>query len=185
MHSTDNLEDGYIGSGTRLWHSINYHGKENHSIEILEYLDDRKSLKYREKELIKEETLKDPMCMNLALGGEGGIRNKKHAKKFHKAGGRKVLQMMSKIHHNKLKSDVGYREKYCKSVSESLKGEKNPMFGKSHSIETKKKMSKSSNNKGQNNSQFGKRWITNGTENRKIDKFMDIPEGWSPGRKLK
>ena len=29
MHSTDNMEDGYIGSGKRLWHSINYHGKEN------------------------------------------------------------------------------------------------------------------------------------------------------------
>lgn len=29
MHSTDNLEDGYVGSGKRLWYSINKHGKEN------------------------------------------------------------------------------------------------------------------------------------------------------------
>jgi hypothetical protein len=41
MHSTDNLEDGYFGSGKRLWFSINYHGKKNHSKEILEFLESR------------------------------------------------------------------------------------------------------------------------------------------------
>ena len=29
MHSTNNLEDGYIGSGKKLWSQISYHGKEN------------------------------------------------------------------------------------------------------------------------------------------------------------
>ena len=48
MHSTDNLDDGYLGSGKRLWFSINYHGKENHTKEILEFLDSRKLLKERE-----------------------------------------------------------------------------------------------------------------------------------------
>jgi hypothetical protein len=38
MHSTDKLEDGYFGSGKRLWFSINYHGKDNHVKEIREYL---------------------------------------------------------------------------------------------------------------------------------------------------
>ena len=71
MHSTDNLEDGYVGSGTYLWRSIKRHGKENHSIEILEFLDDRESLKSRERELVNEETLTDLMCMNLRIGGEG------------------------------------------------------------------------------------------------------------------
>ena len=50
MHSTSNLEDGYIGSGKRLWNSIRKHGKENHECEILEWLPDRSSLKEREKE---------------------------------------------------------------------------------------------------------------------------------------
>ena len=35
MHSTDNIDDNYLGSGKRLWNSINYHGKENHKKEIL------------------------------------------------------------------------------------------------------------------------------------------------------
>ena len=48
MHSTDNLQDGYIGSGKRLYYSIKKYGKENHTCEILEFLPDRLSLKNRE-----------------------------------------------------------------------------------------------------------------------------------------
>lgn len=70
MHSTDNLRDGYLGSGTHLWRSIDKYGKENHHMEILEHLPDRKSLSEREKELVAEAK-KDPMCMNIAWGGEG------------------------------------------------------------------------------------------------------------------
>lgn len=72
MHSTDSLEDGYIGSGTRLWHSIKKHGRESFSIEILEFLPDRESLKKREAELVNEELIIDQLCMNLKVGGEGG-----------------------------------------------------------------------------------------------------------------
>ena len=71
MHSTDDLDDGYFGSGQRLWHSINYHGKDKHTKEILEFLPSRKELKTRERELVNEETLRDPGCMNLAIGGGG------------------------------------------------------------------------------------------------------------------
>ena len=37
VHSTTNLEDGYLGSGKRLRYSIEKHGKENHLREILEF----------------------------------------------------------------------------------------------------------------------------------------------------
>ena len=57
MHSTDNLNDGYLGSGKRLWFSIKYHGKENHKIEILEFCENREKLKLREKDIT--ETIKN------------------------------------------------------------------------------------------------------------------------------
>ena len=69
MHSTDDLDDEYFGSGQRLWHSINYHGKEAHSKEILEFLPDRESLRKREAEIVNEEVLSDEKCMNLIMGG--------------------------------------------------------------------------------------------------------------------
>jgi len=63
MHSTNNLNDEYIGSGKRLWHSINKHGKENHKCEILEFLSDRQSLKTREAEIVNKELLENKKCM--------------------------------------------------------------------------------------------------------------------------
>lgn len=71
MHSTDDLNDGYIGSGQRLWKSIKKYGKDQHRCEVLEHLPDRASLSAREKQLITEEVLKDPMCMNIQPGGTG------------------------------------------------------------------------------------------------------------------
>ena len=72
MHSTSNLEDDYIGSGKRLWYSIKKHGRDNHQKEILEFPSDRKSLKERERELVNDSLIQDPMCMNIMKGGEGG-----------------------------------------------------------------------------------------------------------------
>lgn len=71
MHSTENLKDGYIGSGKRLWRSIRKHGKENHICEIIEFLDSRKELSIREAQIINEELIGDDLCMNLNLGGNG------------------------------------------------------------------------------------------------------------------
>lgn len=80
MHSTSNLDDEYIGSGQRLSKSIKKYGRTNHSKEILEWLNDRESLKNREKEIVNTSLLTDPNCMNLAIGGEGGpnFKGKKH-----------------------------------------------------------------------------------------------------------
>ena len=77
MHSTANLNDGYIGSGKRLRYSILKYGYDNHTREILEFLPDRISLKAREAEIVNENLLSDPFCMNLAKGGGGDVYLKK------------------------------------------------------------------------------------------------------------
>ncbi len=71
MHSTDNLADGYIGSGKRLWQSIKKHGAEQHVCEVIEHLSSRNALKLREAALVNKRLLKDKRCMNIALGGFG------------------------------------------------------------------------------------------------------------------
>jgi len=76
MHSTDDLDDGYIGSGQRLWKSINKHGKTQHVCEVLEHLPDRKSLSLREEQLLTEELRQDPLCMNVRGGGTGNYLGK-------------------------------------------------------------------------------------------------------------
>ena len=73
-HSTNKLEDGYFGSGVYLKRSIKKHGKAAHSIQILEFLTSSESVKAREKELVSPDLLKNPLCMNMAIDGEGGGR---------------------------------------------------------------------------------------------------------------
>lgn len=71
MHNAFKINDGYLGSGKVLRLSIAKYGKKNHVREILEMLPNRESLKIREKEIVNEDLLKDPLCMNLCGGGEG------------------------------------------------------------------------------------------------------------------
>jgi hypothetical protein len=72
MHSTTLLNDGYMGSGNRITHSLKKHGKAAHTFKVLGFYPDRVTLKEAEKALITPDLLADPMCMNLAPGGGGG-----------------------------------------------------------------------------------------------------------------
>ena len=182
MHSTSNLEDGYFGSGKVLRRSLNKYGMSNHSIEILEWLPDRSSLKLREKEIVNEDLLKDKRCMNLQLGGSGGLSGDNHAKKFHRAG----RLATNKVLHERLQNDEEYRKKFCEAVSKSVKG-KQSWLNKKHSSETKEKISKtmSISQSGEKNSQYGTCWINDGKNVIKIkhDQLIEyINNGWTRGR---
>lgn len=71
MHSTDDMDDGYLGSGLRLSRSVKKHGKENHERVLLEDCSKqgRAFLREREKAWVGQEQLDDPLCMNLIKGG--------------------------------------------------------------------------------------------------------------------
>lgn len=71
MHSTDSLDDGYMGSGTIISRSLKKYGKSNHTIEVLEHLSDRQALILREEEILCKELRNDPLCMNIRSGGTG------------------------------------------------------------------------------------------------------------------
>jgi hypothetical protein len=71
MHSTDNLNDGYLGSGMRLRKSIRKYGKDRHVSQVLFEFSSRQEASDKEKELITVELRKDPACMNCGPGGEG------------------------------------------------------------------------------------------------------------------
>lgn len=71
LHSTDDLEDVYLGSGVRLGRSIAKHGKENHKREILEMFESREAASEGEKRLITPAMLKDQECLNCGPGGLG------------------------------------------------------------------------------------------------------------------
>jgi hypothetical protein len=187
MHSTIDLEDGYLGSGKRLRYSIRKYGKENHTKEILEFLPTREELVIRESKIVNDILLEDVLCMNLKPGGQGGFVNDTHKQKFkdsNKLGGL--------AHSKKLKEDVEYLKNHIDKISKRWKGNeygKNNKYwvGRKHKNETIRKMIQSHKNihRGELNSQYGTCWITNEIENKKINKNEQIPLGWRYGRVIK
>lgn len=177
MHSTNNLEDEYLGSGKQLWYSIRKHGSENHTREILEFLESREALRNREHQLVNTDLLNDPMCMNLITGGEGGWQPSKQ-KEMSERGNAKVKWLYE--------NDESWANAVKEKLSTAAKGKK-VWLGKTHTSETKKKMRESHLGKhtGSKNSQFDTKWITDGRSNRKIKSIESIPEHWKLGRTIK
>jgi hypothetical protein len=186
IHSTNNLDDGYMGSGKRLRYSIRKHGVENHVKEILEFFETREDLTKREIEIVNSDLIKEVNCMNLVLGGGGFMLDDYHYK-CSKAGGN--------VHAKRLIEDDNYlklhKDKFITIIKERHKNgcyKYDTFTGKKHSDESKKKMSESSKGSGtgETNSQYGTCWITKDCVNKKIKKEdLDIylNEGWVKGRK--
>ena len=196
MHSTNNLEDGYLGSGKRLKNSIRYYGKGNHIREILEFLLDRTSLKDREREIINEKLLGDPLCINLMEGGEGGggfiYQNKNKRKEIARKGQSGFIRRCN--------NDPEFKKKLLAEASLNLKkrhdnGEYSNFNyanfkDKKHREETKKKIGNANSIKqsGKNNSQYGKYWVHKNSEVLRIhsidlEKYLIL--GWKKGKQEK
>lgn len=71
MHSTDNLNDGYLGSGWILKQVIKKYGKENFKREVLLVLSNRKEAREVEALLVDTEFIARPNTYNLQEGGMG------------------------------------------------------------------------------------------------------------------
>ena len=66
-----NLADKYFGSGVRISSAIKKYGKENFKKEILKEGLTEENIDYWEEYFI-QPCLEDPLCYNIAPGGEGG-----------------------------------------------------------------------------------------------------------------
>lgn len=179
-HKTKNLNDGYIGSGKLLKYAISKYGLENFHTEILHTCKTEKEMNALERILV----VPDPETnYNLCPGGHGGFGYINDSMKS------EMTELKSKLQRNKPKSyyvDLG--KKAAPKTSERLKKMheerliKPPDWsGKKHTEETKLKMRKPKN-VGANNPNYGTMWITNGSQNKKIKKIDNIPEGWYKGR---
>lgn len=92
MHSTDNLEDRYLGSGWVLKHAIKKYGRENFKREILLILTDRAEAREVEALLVDTAFIARPDTYNLQEGGMGvenqwGESNPAYGKPAHNATG--------------------------------------------------------------------------------------------------
>jgi len=185
MHSTNNLEDGYLGSGKRLRYSINKYGAENHKREIIEFVDSRKELAIKETEIVNLNEIAKEECMNLRVGGEGGVYSLEAARKGGLITNERYPGKMKELGS---KGGTATFDKY--GINKKFIEQRCDWTGREHSEESINKMKecKIGHGVGSENSQFGTCWINNTNINKKIKKEdleFFINEGWVKGRKIK
>jgi len=69
-HSTDDVDDGYMGSGVAIRRAVAKHGKCNFSKEILS-THETEELAYEEESRVLEGCESDRLCYNMVAGGTG------------------------------------------------------------------------------------------------------------------
>ena len=117
MHSTDDLNDGYLGSGKYLQRAVKKYGRKNFKIEFLEFLNTREELIEKEEYVVNKDLLQNPLCMNLRTGGNYYQIKELHHSEEHRL-------KMSAYRKNKTYTDI-VGEKRAKDwknkLSDSLK----------------------------------------------------------------
>jgi len=195
-HSTENLFDGYLGSGLRLAYSVAKYGEFNHDRVWLEFFDTREEAFAREAEVITQEFLdaNQPQCMNLRLGGSGGWANEETQRKATKAANDRVAY----LHQN----DPAWRKWVAEQISighqnrpHGIKlnysgwSEEAHINANSPKANAKRKATMAGNNhmQGPKNSQYGTCWVSNNVHTIKISIELleeHISQGYVRGRKL-
>ena len=164
LHSTPNLQDGYIGSGIAFKRAVKKYGRLNFNFEVLSYCESREQAEALEEVLIKDHRniLGHDQVYNILDGktycGYGkdhpfyNLKGENHHW-FGRKHSEETIQKMSEVKLGHKKSEEARKRmsesakgKYIspetrRKISESTKGEKNHFYGKTHTEEAKQKVS--------------------------------------------
>lgn len=165
VHKTEDLNDGYMGSGKVIVQAIKKHGIENFKKEILETFNTVEEMYKREEEIITDNFLLNEFTYNLKKGGKGGWD--KHSE-----------QTKRKLSEK--------RKEYYDNGGEHPRG----MLNKQHSLDTKNHISEVMKlnssligKKGLEHPVGGTKWYNNGISHMRAEKHPG--EGWIEGRIFK
>lgn|SRR5574343_51289 len=145
VHSTNNLNDGYLGSGSALTKAFKKYGKENFKKEILEWFDWRCEAFNREAEIVNKEFVKRNDVYNSMIGG---LLNEIRCNYEHSIETKKMIsdkakkRFENKENHPMFgKINFGWFGKHHDEESKNKISNSN--YGKIKSDETKRKISES------------------------------------------
>lgn len=125
-HITENLDDGYLGSGIVLNRAIKKYGKEAFVRKTLLTCDNEKDLILKEKEFVTIKIVLDEMYYNVALGGYGGAIVLKPDHPLYESTKRKISDAQKAISH--IKSEITKKNHALRKVG---------MYGKKQSDKQK------------------------------------------------
>tara|TARA_R110000787_G_scaffold228917_1_gene336521 strand:+ start:2589 stop:3335 length:747 start_codon:yes stop_codon:yes gene_type:complete len=105
VHRTDDMFDGYMGSGTNMKRAINKHGVENFKKEIIQQYDVYKDALNHEADIVTEDFINRKDTYNIKIGGYGPcIFSEEHK------------QNISKSRRYKFKNDLEFADKMLKAA---------------------------------------------------------------------
>lgn len=168
------LGENYLGSGVRLRSAIKHHGEDKFIVEMIDTADSREELNNKEIYWIdKLDATNLDIAYNIALGGDGG-----------NTGG-----AWNKGLTKETDSRLAQSKETCQKRSESLKiayaeGRHNVNFTK----EVRKKMSDKAKNRPHPPTTLGRKFITNGINNKCVEvENIDywLSQGWYLGKTIK
>jgi len=119
IHSTDNLDDGYFGSGTRICESVREFGQDTFVKEIVRFFESREKASLFESNVVNSELIQNPKCLSLRTGGDvaglpGGKISEESLKKKRGTIAKKCLE------------DPNYKKRIGLKISKSSKGKHKP-----------------------------------------------------------
>lgn len=174
IHCTDNLNDGYMGSGKRLKTAIKKYGIENFEKEILKFFDSLKELSDYEAQIVNEELLNNSMCYNIVKGGyflEGEALEK-------------LKRSFDKIKHQQGKNNSQFGTCWITKDNKSMRINKNDLnryvsdgWTKGRIITNKENIIKANNSR----RHIWKDGICTQVYEKDLQKYLD--NGWVIGRK--
>lgn len=178
VHKTDDLHDGYLGSGKCLARAIAKHGTKAFRREILFECESALEMYARERELVTEAVTSDAMYYNIRVGGDGGWDYVNKASLSHEMLARRISAK-----RQRWLTDESYRTECRKTLAKV----RISWLGRKHSDETRKKQSDwaKANRKSPT---AGKNWMTDGIVSRPIAKAEQsekLSTGWRFGRVCK
>lgn len=157
-HATDDVDDGYLGSGRYFLKAIKKHGKQNFSREVLQECETIEEARYLEREYIQKFNTLSPAGYNLApfggVGFNGAELSQETKDKISKSneGREKTPEWRANIGKSQ-KGRISNR-KGCSLSQETIDlirknrsgitaGENHPLFNTKRSKKTRDKISKS------------------------------------------
>lgn len=118
IHSTDDLDDGYMGSGSKLLKDIEKYGADRYEVDILEFFDSRSELVMREKEIVNKDLISNWFCLNLVEGGNEYEKGDKlyYTRWDQKKGGHRDTKFQSVIKEGEKRNIITNLLPYFKTI---------------------------------------------------------------------
>jgi len=178
-HQTNDLDDGYLGSGKHLKRAIKKYGYTNFKFEILYSVSTKEEMFELERSIVNEDLVKDPLTYNLKIGGSGGnpgivgaFKGRKHSR-----------ESIEKIRQSALKQIASAETRKKMSVNNAMKND--PEIRKKVSDSLTGRMCSDEHRKRVAEANLGKILVNNGIIAKRISSSeleLYINKNWTRGR---